>query len=212
MGKLITFINKHDMLVLTLIIGIIVTLEIFQGISIAEDGLFDYGNMYKLYQGKLIYKDVNILITPIFFIIGKLLLTIFHGNYFTFLLYGVIIMTVFYIIIYKIFKMLKVQKQFAMIFTISIVMMSIEIIKGGTNYNALGLIFVLLGLMFSLKNAENISNCNNEKTTQYQKNTTTKFDKILQKHYHLIQAIIIVITFLTMQKIGVRICNKLHII
>lgn len=189
MKKLTTFIKKNDLLVMALIIGIIVTLEIFQGALIAEDGLFDFGNMYKLYQGKLIYKDVNILITPIFFLVGKLLFSIFHGNYFIFLLYGVIIMTLFYIIIYEIFKILKVKKQFAMMFTISIVIISIEIIKGGTNYNALGLIFVLLGIIYSLKNAEKP-----------------------RKNNNLVQAIIIVTTFFTMQKLGARICNKLHLI
>lgn len=220
MKRLITFIDKYDTLIMILIIGIIVILEIFQGALIAEDSLFDFGNMYKLYQGKLIYKDVNILITPLFFIIGKLLLSIFHGNYLTFLLYGIIIMTLLYMIIYNIFKILKVKKQFAMIFTLSIVMMSIEIIKGGTNYNALGLIFVLLGIMYTLKNAENIQeknknfentlNHNNKKTTRYKE--TTKFDNIMQKYNNLIQAVIIVTTFLTMQKLGARICNKLYFI
>ncbi len=204
MKKLVTFINKHDTLILTLVIGIIVTLEIFQGSLIAEDSLFDFGNMYKLYQGKLIYKDVNILITPLFFIIGKLLLSIFYGNYFTFLLYGVMIMTIFYMTIYKLFKILKVKKQFAMIFTISIVMISIEIIKGGTNYNALGLIFVLLGIIYSLKSAEYIQN--NKENVE----NMPKFNTMIQKHNNLTQAIIIVITFFTMQKLGARLCNKLH--
>ena len=45
------------------------------------DSLWVFGNIYKLATGKVIYKDVNIITTPIFYESGKVLLNIFGKNY-----------------------------------------------------------------------------------------------------------------------------------
>ena len=187
MKKLIAFVNKNDILIMTAIVIIVVTIGTFQETLIPQDNLWNFGNIYKLYTGELIYKDVNIIITPIFFLIGKLMLMLFEGTYFTFLLYGCIIMTILYMLVYKIFKMLDIKKSFSMLFTLIIMILSYGLLAHGMSYNTLGLVFTLLGIIYSIKNS-----------------------KIPSKYNSIIQALFIVLIFLTMQKLGVRICYKLH--
>lgn len=189
MKKLIAFINKNDMLIITAIVIIVVFIGVFQETLIPQDNLWNFGNIYKLYSGELIYKDVNIIITPIFFLIGKFMLTIFGGTYFTFQLYGSIIMAMLYILIYKIYRTLNIKKTCSILFTSLTILISYGLLAYGTSYNTLGLVITLLGILYSLKN--------------------------VKKHYkynNIIQAIFIILIFLTMQKLGVRLFYLIHII
>ena len=53
-----------------------------------NDELWNFSNVYKMCNGYQIYKDLNVIITPLFFYLGELFLKVFGTNYFSFKIYN----------------------------------------------------------------------------------------------------------------------------
>ena len=85
MSKILNYMKKHDNLTMLIAIIIITSLAGNFVFSFYDD-LYVFGNIYKLCNGQVIYRDVNILITPIFYLICKFILNIFAKNYIIILL------------------------------------------------------------------------------------------------------------------------------
>ena len=86
-SKQINFIKKHD----NIFAIILFFLSIF-GITINvfitnSDELWNFQNIYKMYNGFQIYKDANVIVTPLFFWIGEFLFKILGANFFIFRVY-----------------------------------------------------------------------------------------------------------------------------
>ncbi len=186
MNKILNFIKKHDNLIALIVIAIVVALS---SIYIYEpyDQLYVFGNAYKLSKGKVIYKDVNSIITPIFYMICKIIFEIFGSNYFVFNLINILIGISIYFTIYEIQKALKIDKLYSAFNTLIIFTISVTSVTALANYNTLSLEFMLLGLLYTIKNYEN-----------------------RPKKYEFIQSIFVTLTILTDQKIGVRLYNRIY--
>ena len=150
----------------------------FNVIIKANDELWNFSNIYKMYNGETIYKDCNVIITPLFFYIGEMLFKLFSPNYLTFRVYNLIIYTIFYFLIYKLFRKLEIPKLNSLTYLMIILIFSIRLIPIGANYNMMALTFVLVGVLYNLKSNK------------------TKFDAI-------IQGIILFFVFMTKQSIGI---------
>ena len=144
----------------------------------ANDELWNFSNVYKMVNGMQIYKELNVIITPLFFFFGKIMLQVFGDNYLIFRIYSVVIINtcVFYLV-YQIFKTMKVQKINAIFFTIFFMIVQMIILLNGF-YNFLAILFVLLGILWELKIKEN------------------------KKYKSIIQGVFIFLVFLTKQNIG----------
>lgn len=157
----------------------LITIGIGENIDIAvSDELWNFQNIYKIYNGYGIYEGANIIITPLFFYIGNLIFKILGANFFVFRLYNCILVSILFFMIYKILKELIKSKKISVILTtIAILYGNFFIIAIGANYNIMALDMVLIGIYVLITN------------------------KI--KNMQLIQGIITGLIFFTKQNIGV---------
>ena len=169
--------KKHDNLVLTAIILLISILSTITQETTVGDEIWNFQNVYKMVNGYIIYNDANVIITPIFFIIAKLILKIFGSNILIFRLYGAIIYTSFILLIYNILKALKLQKREAFMYTFLINISFYKILNVSANYNLLAIVFILLGILASIK-------------------------FLGQKKFNIINGIVIFLVLFTKQNIG----------
>lgn len=146
------FIKKHDNLFVIILI-IISALGITLNVLITNsDELWNFQSVYKMYNGHQIYKDFNVIITPLFFMIGEILFKIFGANFLTFRIYNLIIITAMYFITYLLLKTLGIRKKISII--ILLILMIIKkylLILCQANYNNMALMIYLLGVLIYLK-------------------------------------------------------------
>lgn len=153
-SKVQSFISKHNFLfMLIIIITTVIAKTVYVKLS-PYDSLWVFGNIYKLATGKVIYKDVNIITTPIFYESGKVLLNIFGKNYQSLQIYNVIICTILYVIIYQILRTLAIKKGVASLFTICMVVITEDFIRASASYNGLATLLFLAGLLIALKDRD----------------------------------------------------------
>lgn len=152
--KVQSFIKKHSLLFMfIIIITTVIAKTVYVKLS-PYDSLWVFGNIYKLATGKVIYKDVNIITTPIFYESGKVLLNIFGKNYQSLQIYNVIICTILYVIIYQILRTLEIKKGVASLFTICMVVITEDFIRASASYNGLATLLFLVGLLIALKDRD----------------------------------------------------------
>lgn len=140
-----------------------------------SDELWNFNNVYKMYNGFEIYKATNVIITPLFFYIAKILFHIFSPNVLTFRLFNILTFTLIYIFIYKILRNLKITKELSLIFLSIIFLETFSLITCGANYNFLAIAFVLIGINEFLK----------------------------EKQSNFVQGLLIFLIFFTKQNIGI---------
>ena len=116
-----------------------------------NDELWNFSNVYKMCNGYQIYKDLNVIITPLFFYLGELFLKVFGTNYFSFKIYNFFIYLLLYTAVYSIFKNLNKRRIKAFIYTIIVFLFSFIDIRVGANYNTLAIAIVLIGILVNLK-------------------------------------------------------------
>ncbi len=149
--KIKNILNKHDK-ILVFIFFIIAVTSLSVNVKIeANDELWNFSNIYKMYNGEMIYRDINVIITPLFFYIGKILFKILGANYLTFRIYNTIIFIAIYYTIYCLFKTLDIKKIKAFTYTLTMYILSLGMIITGANYNALAMLFIILGVLCCLK-------------------------------------------------------------
>lgn len=175
--KAIEFMKKHDNWFCVILI-ILSTYGITINVGIQNtDELWNFQNVYKMCNGFQIYKDANVIVTPLFFWIGQMLFTILETNLLTFRIYNILIMAGLYFVTYLLLKQLKVQKKIAIIIVlIFITYKSYSFVLAQANYNKMALVLCILGVLLYIK--------------QYKNNT-------------IIQAIVLFLIFSTKQNIGI---------
>lgn len=83
------------------------------------DEIWNFQNIYKMYHNGLIYKDNNVIVTPIFFIIGNFLFHLFHANLTVFRFYNVGIYLIKFVLIYLIFRSYRIKRFLAFFILLS---------------------------------------------------------------------------------------------
>ena len=115
------------------------------------DEIWTFGNIYKMILGGKIYVDNNVIQTPIFFVIGKILLQITGANLMWYRIYNLLIWVFLLEIVYQLFEALEFSKKATTYATIGITSFGSVLITSGANYNILVFAFVLLGILLQLK-------------------------------------------------------------
>lgn len=119
------------------------------------DELWNYQNICKMINGYKIYNDANVIITPLFFFIGQIVLKLFGTNIFIFRLYNIFIMSLGYFFIYLILKKLCNDRFRGFIYFLPIFTLTTTLCTCGANYNTLAMAFVFIGIYLNLKWIEN---------------------------------------------------------
>lgn len=176
MKKIIQIVKKQDNVLVILFFILSIMAKVLFVKFEAGDELWNFSNVYKMANGFTIYKDINVIITPLFFYIGEIFLKLLGMNYFAFKIYAILINVSLFFLIYQLFKVLKVEKINAFLYSLLVYAGYRTTIGVGANYNNLALIFCLLGIIALLKKT---------------------------KHGNLIQGVILFIVFMTKQNIGV---------
>ena len=143
---------------IVMILGIIsiITYIIFLYPLDTYDESWNFQNIIKMCNGFKIYKDANIIITPVFFFVGVIFCKIFNNNIIGFRIYNAIICITLCLTIYKIFNDLKIPNKFLKLF-VSIIFefIIITIIGNGANYNTLSILAVLFGMRLYINKKTN---------------------------------------------------------
>lgn len=155
MKKYIEKIKKYNIDVIILII-LMTSLLSFLIYLNSGDELWNFANCYKMFNGYKIYKELNVIITPLFFYIAQIFFKLFGATMFTFRIYNIIIFLTFFMLIYYIFRELKIVRRRS-IFYILLLLIFIfgGVIANGANYNILVLIPILINILLILKEKEN---------------------------------------------------------
>lgn len=141
------------------------------------DESWNFQNMYKIFEGMTIYKDANVIITPLFFIVGQLLFKILTPTIMTFRIYNLILCLILYSLIFVILNKQIKSKLRSFLYLVIFLNFSIGTVTGGANYNVLALIFVCAGIL-------------------------TFFYKRQSRYYHYYQGLIVFLCFFTKHNIG----------
>ena len=176
--KIKRLVAKYDELFFIIIFFIIIFGKAVYIESIPEDEVWNFQNIYKMYNGYKIYIDANVITTPVFHFIGLILFKILGANFFVFRLYNVFINLFLFLGLYKILKTLNNNKMLSFFFTIIIFIINGKVIYSTANYNGLTITFVIYAL-FVLLNREKY------------------------KYYNLYEAVFMTLIILTKQNIGI---------
>ena len=172
------FIKKHDNIFVLILIAIAMMAKVYNVYLNVGDESYNFLNSYKLANGLTIYKDNNVIITPLFFYIAAIFLKIFGENILVYRTFNLIISAFTFFLCYIILKELKVNRRFSLLYTLLITAFTSSIVGGGANYNVLAYGFYLLGFYLILKLPKG------------------NFKSI-------VQGIMIFVVFMTYQKLGV---------
>ena len=171
--------NKITIIILFALIILFITVKILILWLSVGDEFINFYNTYKIYMGEKIYKEVNVVSTPLLFYIGVLFLKIFGPNLITFKFYAIVMNSIIVITTYKIFRNLKIKQEQSMLYTIIIeIILSIRTISMGATYNLMAYMFCLIGINNTIKKKET-------------------------KNYYKKQGIIIFLIFMSKQNIGI---------
>lgn len=119
----------------------------------ATDELWTFQNINKIYNHFTIYKDSNVITTPLFFYIGYIfLLFSFTSYYFVHRIYGIIIFSLIFFVSYRIIYNLKMNHNLIHAYLSLLLLALFQIITTGANYNYLAVLFYLIGLNLYISN------------------------------------------------------------
>ena len=149
-------IKKHDNVFFIILIMIVISgIALIGEIMYKTDEIWNFQNVYKMYNGLQIYKDANVIITPLFFYIGKFLFGVLGANFLTFRIYNIAINTFLYFIIYLIFKEMLNSKLKSLSYTLIIFIGCNTSVRTMSNYTSLAVALFLLGTLLNLKEKGN---------------------------------------------------------
>lgn len=127
-------LKKKDILILIIIFiytGILITYS-----NADNDLIWNYGFSYNFANHLLMYKDYNMVITPLYPFLGGILMRILENNFLIFNLYNTILSTILYYYLYK---------KYPHTFIPSIILISF-ILRPSYNFLVLFLVLILLNI------------------------------------------------------------------
>ena len=134
-------LNKNNIKTILILLGLFIFSFIINYFSIANnDVIWNYGFSYNVANGLKMYKDFNMVITPLYPTIFGLFMKLFGTNTIIFYLSNALIPTIIFYLIYKNYKNVLLE----MFLLISLV--------SGPNYNLLCLLFLFILIILEDKN------------------------------------------------------------
>lgn len=146
-------VHKSEMLWI-LIFGLMVFGIIFNQPIQQNDESTLFNETKKMADGLTIYKDINVLVTPLFFYVGAVILKIFGVNYFVFRLYAVGIWLFLYGVVSQLLRQRQVSKLVIFLDLLLMTLFLKEVMVVSANYNMLAIGLSLLALLKYLEKGE----------------------------------------------------------
>ena len=116
--------EKDNIIVFFIIFLSIIGISLNVNIEVSDE-LWNFQNVYKLFNGFEIYKDANIICTPLFFYIGNIIFKILGANFFIFRIYNIIIDVILFFSVYILCKKMKMSKSSSLIATFFMLFMAV---------------------------------------------------------------------------------------
>lgn len=117
-----------------------------------NDELWNFSSSYKMTQGFALYEERNVIITPLFFYIAKVIMKVFGANLFIFRIYNMLIFIILLLVMIKLLEACNLTKKWIVWCMTPIFFLFANIIGGvGANYNVLVMIFFLIGVYNLIK-------------------------------------------------------------
>ena len=194
MNKIISKVKEKDDIIIFFVIFCI-SIGVTLNMPILDvDEIWNFQSAYKLYNGYEIYKEFNVIVTPLFFWCTELIFRIFGANLAIFRISHCVLMATYFLLSYKLLKKLEISKPISLFVTLGFIILEIyevigfPLLKTGGNYNQMAMLLAILGMYFL---------------------TSERFHK-----NYILQAMISVLTFLAKQTIGVyyMIANILYLL
>lgn len=177
MKKIKDFILKYDNIFVFIVILMVTSIFSLNTKFYVSDEQWNFGNIYKMINGGMIYVDNNVIITPLFFLIGKMLLITFGVNFVTFRIYGLIIYASLIFCSYLLLKQIGIKRNYSFLVSLFLLNTAINIAVGGANYNLMAMTFVFIGII-------------------------VQNSKLKNNYKSIIEGILLFIVFFTKQNIG----------
>ena len=145
-------IKKHDNICVFIYMILALSVYVYAVPLSSYDELWNFSFVYKMTNGYTIYKDLNVITTPMFHYLGEIIMKIFGNNYISFRIYNILILSSLITIIYNFLKKLKIKKINAYIYILIILVWALikKVAVIGASYNFLCLVFVILGICLEL--------------------------------------------------------------
>ena len=147
MEKIKKFISKHDLIVVFIFFVIVSSIISLNDLFFFSDEQWNFGNIYKMVNGGTIYNDNNVIITPLFFFIAKIVMTLFGANFVVFRACGLIIFSLLIFCSYSLLRQLKIKKRYSFIFATYLLISSVGLAFCGANYNMMAIVLVIIAIM-----------------------------------------------------------------
>lgn len=141
MEKFVKFCKKIGLIFLLVmpIFFISITTELIIG-----DEIWNFQNIMKMINGGTIYIDNNVIITPMFYILGEIIVKALGANLLAFRIYNVMIFSLLILSSFFIFKSLKLDNVKSILYTLIILIFVIPYISVSANYNVLAISIYLI--------------------------------------------------------------------
>ena len=149
MKKIIEKITKYDNILVFFLVAILCTYVIALKFSFYDE-LWNFSFIFKYTNGYRMYGDLNVIITPLFHMLGKILFSLFGNNYIVFRIYNILIYSILHTVTYTLFKKMKTEKIYSLLYTLIIFIILKGNIAAGANYNALVMFFVIIGIILEM--------------------------------------------------------------
>ena len=151
------FLKKHNS-VIFFIVTFLCILPITLNVNLdMSDELWNFQNIYKMCIGYQIYVDANVIITPLFFVLGEMLLNFLGTNMFVFRIYNALIMSFLFLFTYLLLKELKIRKSVVIVVSLAFICYNIyNLVLCQANYNTMALAIYVFGtyLLIKYKNSK----------------------------------------------------------
>ena len=160
MKKIVKIVEKYDNILLYIYMICALSVYVFAVKFTIGDELWLFSFVYKFTNGYEMYRDLNILTTPLFHYIGKIIFLILGSNYISFRIYSILIFSALFTAIYVLFKKLKIKKMhsFVYILLIYLVFLIKKYFSIGASYNFLVVTFVIIGINLELNEKNKLIN------------------------------------------------------
>ena len=170
-------LNVLNIILIIVLFCIPISLISLNSELIIGDEIWNFQNISKIVNGGTMYVDCNIIVTPIFYLIGYCFVKFITGTILGFRIYNVFIFLLLLLSSFILFRTLKMEKIKAFAYSLIVFLFVMPYISVGANYNVLAESVFIFGLVLFLNK-----------------------DKI--RFYNLYQGILIFICIFTKQNIG----------
>lgn len=133
----------------------------------------------KMDKGLFVYRDFNLLDTPLFYYIEWIFIKIFGPNIVSFRVCNILISILFFTSIYILMKKIKINKKYIVLSLFSILIFLQGTLTAGNGYNTLTFCLFILSIIYSISHKNH------------------------NAQYYILQGIVLFVIFFTKQTMGV---------